>query len=47
MKAAQVRPEIIRAETVITTEASMDQAEPSSNITGTGFELFYFNDCSH
>ena len=33
-KAAQIRPEIIRAETVTTTEAAMDHAEPFGNKSG-------------
>ena len=33
-KAAQIRPEIIRAETVTTTEAAMDHAEPFGNKPG-------------
>ena len=34
-KATQVRPEMIRAETVTTTEAALDQAEPSGDTPGT------------
>ena len=34
-KATQVRPEMIRAEAVTTTEAALDQAEPSGDTPGT------------
>jgi hypothetical protein len=36
-KATQVRPEMIRAETVTTTEAALDQAEPSGDTPGTNW----------
>ena len=40
-KAAQVRPEMIRAETVTTTEAVMDHAEPNVQTTGTSWRRLW------